>query len=280
MDWTNLSAFPSSPICPDHLEIQNGALFIADVHYGHYRRDFESLLSALENGTINPPQIFLMGDIFDLLVGEIKSSTDDNGSIITRLNQLSQKIEMVYLEGNHDFNLASLFPHMTVFSRSEQPVAATIDKRSCLFSHGDKSSERLHESYMSAIRNRRVLQCLNTLEQKLFQAGIYKKLVRWLEHKEICSKLKSFEKIVKKRLEVFSSLASFPEVSYIVEGHYHQGEVLEIGHKVYVGLPAYACVQSFFVVEFSNSGINFTNTDLRSLGVCGKQERRHEHRLQ
>ena len=51
------------------ITIKEQALFIADSHYPHHGDAFLDLLKKLERGEIETPQLFLMGDNFDLLFG-------------------------------------------------------------------------------------------------------------------------------------------------------------------------------------------------------------------
>lgn len=55
-----------------------------------------------------------MGDNFDFISGESKYFIKQNKELIEILNKLSKEIQIVYLEGNHDYNLANLFPNILV----------------------------------------------------------------------------------------------------------------------------------------------------------------------
>ncbi|MFW5606549.1 MAG: UDP-2,3-diacylglucosamine diphosphatase, partial [Campylobacter hyointestinalis] len=49
-------------------EILDGALFIADAHDNANKKGFLNFLKSLKNGAIStPPQLFIMGDMFDYL---------------------------------------------------------------------------------------------------------------------------------------------------------------------------------------------------------------------
>ena len=89
--------------------IKENAIFIADAHENENRRGFWKFLQALKNKEIKTPQLFLMGDIFDLLIYEIKATHKFALAYINILEQLADDIEIFYLEGNHDFNLAKFF---------------------------------------------------------------------------------------------------------------------------------------------------------------------------
>ncbi|EAL5650272.1 UDP-2,3-diacylglucosamine diphosphatase, partial [Campylobacter lari] len=89
--------------------IKENAVFIADAHENENRRGFWEFLQALKNDEIQTTQLFLMGDIFDLLIYEIKATHKFAMPYIELLEELAKKIEIIYLEGNHDFNLARFF---------------------------------------------------------------------------------------------------------------------------------------------------------------------------
>ncbi|MCD8212614.1 MAG: hypothetical protein LUC34_00900 [Campylobacter sp.] len=49
----------------------------------------------------------------------------------------------------------------------------------------------------------------------------------------------------------------------VIEGHYHQGRILNINDKFYINLPAFACNQSYFIVEYENEKIQFAQRSLK-----------------
>ena len=102
--------------------IEEQALFIADSHYPHHGDAFLTLLKKLESGEIQTPQLFLMGDNFDLLFGYNEYIQTFSKEAIILLQRLSQKLEIHYFEGNHDFCLTAVFPHMQVYTRDKQPI--------------------------------------------------------------------------------------------------------------------------------------------------------------
>ena len=106
--------------------IQKNALFIADSHYPHHGDTFLNLLKKLDNNKIKTPQLFLMGDNFDLLFGYNDYIQTFSKEAIDLLQTLSKKIEIYYFEGNHDFCLKEIFPDIQVYSREEQPITFTL----------------------------------------------------------------------------------------------------------------------------------------------------------
>ncbi|EAI9968245.1 UDP-2,3-diacylglucosamine diphosphatase, partial [Campylobacter jejuni] len=82
---------------------------MADAHENEQRKEFWEFLQTLKKGKISTPQLILMGDIFDLLIGEISATHEFAKPYIELLEELALKIEIIYLEGNHDFNLSCFF---------------------------------------------------------------------------------------------------------------------------------------------------------------------------
>ncbi|MDD3500578.1 MAG: UDP-2,3-diacylglucosamine diphosphatase, partial [Sulfurovum sp.] len=77
-------------------EIKENAIFIADSHYPHHGDEFLTLLQKIESGELQPPQIFLMGDNFDLLFGYNDYIQTFSREAIVLLRKLSKEIECVY----------------------------------------------------------------------------------------------------------------------------------------------------------------------------------------
>jgi UDP-2,3-diacylglucosamine hydrolase len=71
-----------------HTFLKNGAVFIADAHYSHSN---ETLYNVLINLNKTPPsQLFLVGDIFQLLLN-FPYLIEYNKKVITLINSISKK---------------------------------------------------------------------------------------------------------------------------------------------------------------------------------------------
>jgi len=222
--------------------LKEKALFIADAHYPHHGDNFFQLLLKLENGEIQTPQLFLMGDIFDLLFGHNAYIQTFSQKAISLLQDISQKIEIIYLEGNHDFCLKDVFPHIQVYSRAEQPIHYQLNGQNIYLSHGDKFETNFgYDLYSKILRNRIFLTLLHPFEKLIIDDRIAK-----LKKKKICKKFHNYQK----RFEAISN--HYPQDSLIIEGHFHQSLV----HKNYISLPSLACQNSVALVK--NNKVIFT----------------------
>jgi len=227
------------------ISIREGALLIADSHYPHHGDAFLILLQGLLSGKIQTPQLFLMGDNFDLLFGYNDYIQTFSGEAITILKKLSSCMEIFYFEGNHDFCLKPLFPHIHLYSREAQPVSFMLGEKRVAISHGDKYETGLgYDLYCKLLRNRTTLMLLKPWEKQIIGHRMRK-----LSQKEICRTFHGFEK------RAVQILRHYPDADLVIEGHFHQGK--QVGR--YLSLPSLACQKEIAVVE--NGEIRFKKYD-------------------
>jgi len=217
------------------LEIKENALFVADSHYPHHGNAFLELLKKLESGKVVTSQLFLMGDNFDLLFGYNDYIQTFSSEAIALLQTLSQKIEMHYFEGNHDFCLKNIFTNMNVYSRDIQPIMFKFGNKKVAISHGDKYATGFgYDLYSKILRNKTTLTLLKPFEKAIIDDRMQK-----LSKKDICHSFKGFEKRVEKILE------HYEDTDLVIEGHFHQAKII----GKYISLPSQACQGSVGVIE-------------------------------
>ena len=216
-------------------EIKENALFIADAHYPHHGDEFLKLLQQLKAKELTPPQLFLMGDIFDLLFGYNEYIQNSSKEAITLLQELSQTLEIIYLEGNHDFCLKEVFPNIQVYSRKEQPIHYKLGKEDVYLAHGDKyTAGATFNLYSTILRTKSTLTLLRPFEKQIIDHRINR-----LKIKNICGDFKRYAK----RFDAIRS--HYPKNSLIIEGHFHQA----LQYKNYISLPSLACQGEIGVVK-------------------------------
>jgi UDP-2,3-diacylglucosamine hydrolase len=243
----------------EKFEILEGAFIVGDAHYSHNRPQFLEFLKAIATKELNPPQLILMGDIFDALFGDIPYTHKLNQEAIDLINEISLYIEVVYLEGNHDFNLKEIFAFVKVFPISMQPVLSKMDKRAIFLAHGDIESDLKYRVYTSLIRNSFVLLVLKIIDS-LSRHTILKALDRYLSKKEDCREFLGLEAFILKRL------GEKYKCDYFIEGHYHQNRVFRLRNFTYINLAAFACNQRYFIVK-SKQDIEFLEEKIFSKGM-------------
>lgn len=242
-------------------KINEGAIFISDAHENDKRDYFWQFLLAIEAKKLRVTQLFLMGDMFDLLVGEVKYLRNKYQKYIELLERIARDIEVFYFEGNHDFALGKIFKNVKVYTIEEQPVVFAIDGKKIQLLHGDKYGGKLHMLYTGIIRNSVALKTLNFLDS-ICKNYISKKISTKLIEKDICQKINGFEDIIKSKIKNFIDV----ETDMIAEGHYHQNRIFDVGDMKYINFPSFACDRSYFIVQFA-SDVKFVENKLRGFDV-------------
>ncbi len=230
--------------------LKEGAWLIADAHYAHYNETLYDFFYNLPPDRL-PPQIVLMGDIFDLLFGNAQNSIQPNAKMVDLLQQIARQCEVIYLEGNHDFGLDAIFKEtMTVVPRSSQPLMASFGDRRVALHHGDVLQGMGYEIYTAIIRNRFVDRFLNLLDTVSGGA-----VIDWLERynraKKPCYGIDGFEERMRKRLDILKERYGF---DLWIEGHFHQNIRFEHADISYFNLPAFACAKSYIVARIDADG--------------------------
>ncbi len=231
----------------DMYEIKAGAVLIADAHYSDIHPEFLDFLKAVESGVIVTPQLILMGDIFDLLFGYIPLTQQRNREAIALINTLCKRMEILYLEGNHDFQLQTIFPHIRVVPVEQQPLLCHYNNKKILLSHGDYRGTWSYRLYLFLIRSSPVLRLLNIID-RLTNNGIIKRLDSHLSRKNHCRTIPRFQEKIDACKELFEQDAC----DCIIEGHFHQNRTFHYETFHYINLAAFACNQRYFIVQCEN----------------------------
>jgi UDP-2,3-diacylglucosamine hydrolase len=228
--------------------LRSGAILVADAHCAPWRTTFLDFLHALEHEEILTPQLILMGDVFDLLFGPIEATHLLNAEGIALLNRLSHKIEIVYLEGNHDFLLGDLFPRIRVIPRQQQPWITTFEGKTLALSHGDSSMGWGYGLYTFLIRSRSILGTLHALD-RVGGGYIVRELEKAMKSKIHCKTIEKFETLVSERLKG----QKLDGVDILIEGHFHQNKSFDFPGLHYINLAAFACNERYFSVQSSQN---------------------------
>ena len=234
----------------EQIVIKNGAIFIADSHENENRENFWYFLRALKNGEIKTPQLFLMGDMFDFLAGECEFFVKFYERYVRAIDELGEKMEIYYFEGNHDFNLARLFKNVKAYPIGAQPVKfASECGQSVLIAHGDIFLPFVAKYALRFLRVKIFLKTMNFFD-KFLNFRLSKRILNKLKRKILDYKIQNFKNLADAKMHRYNA---FYEADVIIEGHYHQGEQYTIGKQKYINVPSFACEQSYFVVEYGQN---------------------------
>ena len=231
-------------------QLKNGAIFVADSHYSPKKTIFLEFLEYIESLENKPSQMIFLGDNFDLLVGQVKEHKYKYHKIIKLINELSIDIEIIYFEGNHDFNISNLFPNIKVFPIQKQPLLLKDNNINILASHGDCYSNKSYMFYSKIIRNDFVGRLLTLFNLNFF---LINKIEEKLEKKSICGKW-DLTKVAKSRIEIFNKMFNpiFGKIDFLIEGHFHQSgkyRFQEIPETTYIATPSLYCTKDIVVYE-------------------------------
>ena len=226
---------------------------IADSHYAHYNTALYDFLSSVDPADL-PPQLLLMGDIFDLLFGYAQNSIQPNRKMVDLLKQIARQCEVIYLEGNHDFGLEPLFDGaVRVVPRSRQPLSAACGEKLIALHHGDLLQGAGYEIYTALIRNSYIDRILN-LADSASNGAVIGWLERYNRNKKPCYKIDDFEKRMQSRLDILKKRYDF---DIWIEGHFHQNISFEYDNVSYFNLPAFACAKTYIVTRLIGDSVEF-----------------------
>ena len=239
-----------------HNVIKDGAIFVADSHLNDEREDLYCFLKDLLKSP--PPQLFLMGDIFDLLIGAFPYLIDKNRKTIEIIEELGTKTEIYFFEGNHDFLLENSIKNIKYIPLSKQPMEFLCNEQKVYLSHGDYSENLLHTIFTSLIRSRQFLFLLHLGTFNFLNNWFVKKVSKDLKKKKLCSKFENFDKYIEQKIA-----KTIQSADIVIEGHYHQNCDFFTNNLHYINIAGFACNQSYIVVEFFKDKIKFTTCEYK-----------------
>ena len=225
-----------------NLQIKEGAFVISDAHYSPERPELLEFIKAIHSKQLQPTQLFLMGDIFDALFGSIDHTYKDNIKMIELIQEIAREIEVIYFEGNHDFNLKAVFENIQIFTIKQQPVLCSFEDKKVYLAHGDFDAPLGYQIYTAFIRNPLILKILKPLDN-LFNHFILNFVDNHLKKKDDCKELDWFDGFIKNRFQ------NRYECDYFIEGHFHQNKTIALEKMSYINLGAFACNQRYFIVK-------------------------------
>ena len=226
------------------LNLKEGAFVVSDAHYSANKPIFLEFLKDIDSKKLQPTQLIFMGDIFDALFGGVSRTISKNEEAIAILKNISLHVEVIYLEGNHDFNLKKVFKNIKIFPITKQPVSLIYEDKKILLAHGDIQSPLGYKIYTALIRNPFLLFFLNILNQ-LFGYFITNSVEKHLSKKDDCGEMYSFKEYIGRRL-----LNKY-SCDYFIEGHFHQNKTINYDDFIYINLGVFACNQRYFIVKSS-----------------------------
>jgi UDP-2,3-diacylglucosamine hydrolase len=115
-------------------------IFIADAHLRQPEdENYRRLLSFLATLPGTADTLYILGDLFEFWIGYPRLVFPQYAPLIDALRRLRlQGVELVYLEGNHDFNLGPVFTRDLRAGVHAGPVTVSLAGRRVYLCHGDQ----------------------------------------------------------------------------------------------------------------------------------------------
>ncbi len=223
------------------VSLQEGAILITDAHYGEAHREFYEFLLACKKEIIKAPQLIFLGDMFELLFGKIPHTLDMHSKEIDIINEIAQKMDLYYFEGNHDFLLDDVFHNVHVVPIERQPLVMEFGKQRIAFAHGDLKMPLKYTLYRKMIRKAPVLGFMGWLDTVL-DHKITDKLIEVGRQRDQCYKIDDFENMIRNRLHLVEG------IDVLIEGHFHQNVGFSFNRFTYINLGAFSCDKKYYKV--------------------------------
>lgn len=133
-------------------------LFLADAHLRHPADDnYRALLAFLEEQITDTERLVLLGDIFEFCVGYRHTVFANHVPLLHMLGRYrEQGIEILYVEGNHDFHLGPYFEDRLEVKVLPDGGGIKLDDRDVYIAHGDLANpaDRGYRLLRSVLRSR------------------------------------------------------------------------------------------------------------------------------
>ncbi|WP_412470446.1 UDP-2,3-diacylglucosamine diphosphatase [Oceanospirillum sp. RT-1-3] len=111
---------------------------ISDVHVKWDQKNSEFLKKFLSIDFNENDRIYLLGDIFDLMVGSYQEYEKQYDWFFTRIKEIKDiGATIFYIQGNHDFHIEDLLTDNGIIVKTK-PFVEIVNERKVLFCHGDE----------------------------------------------------------------------------------------------------------------------------------------------
>jgi len=209
-------------------------------------------------------EIFLLGDIFDLLVGDYLEYERQNAEVFKKLRLLLETNKKVFqFEGNHDFHFEGLINKLmkrwNVSSDSwryhNQPIVLERYSKRILFAHGDEIElgNPSYKIYRSFIRS----SPIRFLAKGLIPFSFVKWIGDGASQKSRERNLKAYDNLsgqveIKERFrESFKKAAETYAVDVVICGHSHCRENFDYAGKTYLNNGYFPVTKTFYYFDES-----------------------------
>ena len=142
-------------------------LVIADVHLRFEDDREKKIIEFFDKIAFDYKKIIILGDFFEFWFGFRDVIISDYFNILKKLKELTDSgIEIVFIEGNHDFNMGDFFTDSLKISVFDEYYSCVLNSKKFLFIHGDTinlSEDKFYAILRRFLRSRFVKFLMNLL---------------------------------------------------------------------------------------------------------------------
>ena len=220
--------------------------FISDVHIKFPEDSCEELITSFlkKSKELGVEKIFLVGDIFDFMIGEKLEYVEYYHKFFKKLANLEVK-EIHFFEGNHDFHLQSVWAYFQkIYPNTPRVIyhfkgaILTKGKKKIWISHGDdieignygyKIYKFFIRSFLVRFISRWLLPfgLIQKLGQKVAESSRKRNKYRYEIYDE--------EERVREKFRVSATkIASKKRVDIVIAGHSHIKDIIQLDNCIYI----------------------------------------------
>ncbi len=226
--------------------------FISDLHLALEKKEItQHFISFLNNQARNASVVYILGDLFDVWVG------DDNNSspikqIKTKLKQLTDSGTQVFLQqGNRDFLLGQQFCKETGIILLDDYAVTDLNGDKTLLTHGDLlcSDDIAYQEFRK--KSHTVEWKQNVLSKPLFIRIL---VARWYRFRSYFHKRKKSQDIMDVNQQTVVNIMKEHDCLRLIHGHTHRPAIhnFEINGKT---------AQRFVLAEWKKEGVEILRWD-------------------
>jgi UDP-2,3-diacylglucosamine hydrolase len=200
-------------------------LFVGDAHFasgdGERRKHFLKFIQK-NKSTLN--SLVIMGDFFDFWFGfrDLSLLKKEYGDILELLEKIrSEGVEIVYLEGNHEFKLRPFMSDKLGIKVYDNCAEIDLDAKKIYLAHGDRAYPTVRHRILTwLLRNRFTYLLISLLGPHIVIA-----VARWWSSRSRKRNLKESSKVIS-RLKWFAQRKLNEGFDAVILAHTHLPEAI------------------------------------------------------
>lgn len=213
----------------------NTALFVSDVHLSESNPELTTLFLTFLNGiALEYKQIYILGDLFNIWLGDDVISPLSKALIHTFQSLTQRGVQIYFMAGNRDYLLGKQFAKQTGITLLPDPTLITLNGKATLLTHGDKlvTGDKAYQRYRAIAQHPIILYLFPKLPLIFRQ-----KFAEYLRRKSKEYTKKKSEKIMDVNADTVKEWMEKYKVTQLIHGHVHKAGVHDhvLGNGMGVG---------------------------------------------